>query len=399
MSKSKKKKKVYFDGKLSHGFVSLFISKRLIQGLAIALMSVFLPIFLYETSGDSLSFVIGFFFLASITYVLTIPHAMKFFNYIGYRKALALAMFFNVIFYSILYVTDADNIMMLFAPLFITLLLFRLFHWVPYVVDLTLFTDKKNRGRELSLIFATVAFMGIIGPILAGYIIDTSGYQTLFAIVIVLLSLAGISYLFVPETNEKFTWSYFETWKQFAAPKHRMALISLAANGAETTFSIIVWPIFVYELVQGDLLQVGILSTLIVFVTIGIQLFLGRYIDKSSKKKRSFLQLGSFFDSVGWIAKIFVLSTTHIFVAGLYHNVTKIFTKTSYNTIIVDMTADQGHYADEFTVIREMAIHLGRAFALVVIGFMTLYLPLQWTFLLGAFAVLALNVANRAVRS
>jgi len=39
-------------GDRKDGFLQLFISKRLIQGLATAMMGMFVPIFLYETTGE-----------------------------------------------------------------------------------------------------------------------------------------------------------------------------------------------------------------------------------------------------------------------------------------------------------------------------------------------------------
>jgi MFS transporter, YQGE family, putative transporter len=398
MNVLKKIGRTYFDGNRNSGFVSLFVSKRLIQGAATALMSIFLPIFLYVTTDSSFKFVVGFYFMGSLLYVLFLAFATRLFNSIGYRLVLAIGMLFNAIFYAILYFTTEENIMLLAIPLIITLLLFRLFHWVPFQVDFTLFSDPGNRGREVSLVYATIAFMGVIGPILAGYIIATSDYQTLFGVVIVLLTLSALSYLFVPDTHEKYRWTYRETWRQLFDQKHKMTLFSLVANGAETTFTVVVWPIFIYELLDGNVLEVGAVSTFIVGITIALQLFLGRFIDRSKDSKHSALRIGSFFDAVGWIVKIFVISTVHVFFVGLYHNITKIFTKTSYNTIIYDTAADQGHYVDEFTVLREMAVHIGRVVALVIIGFITLFFPIQWTFVIGALAVLLLNTANVAAR-
>lgn len=398
MSMFKKIGRSYFDGKRSSGFVSLFISKRLIQGAATALMSIFLPIFLYITSDFSFKYVVGFYFVVSLLYVFFLAFATRLFNSIGYRLVLAIGMLFNVFFYILLYFTTSANILLLTVPLILSLLCFRLLHWVPFLVDFTLFSDPKNRGREVSLVYATIAFMGVIGPILAGYIISTSSYQTLFGVVIVLLAVSAFSYLFVPDTHEKYRWTYKETWRQFFEHKHKMTLFSLMANGAETTFTVVVWPIFIYELLDGDVLEVGAVSTFIVGITIALQLFLGKFIDRSKDSKHSTLRIGSLFDAIGWIVKIFVISTAHVFFVGLYHNITKIFTKTSYNTIIYDTAADQGRYVDEFTVLREMAVHIGRVLALIIIGFITLFFPIQWTFVIGALAVLLLNTANLTVQ-
>jgi len=49
-------------GDRKDGFLQLFISKRLIQGLATAMMGMFVPIFLYETTGEEF-WIVGVFML------------------------------------------------------------------------------------------------------------------------------------------------------------------------------------------------------------------------------------------------------------------------------------------------------------------------------------------------
>ena len=42
------------------GFIKLFISKRIIHGSAAAILGIFVPIFLYETSGNQFDIVGGY---------------------------------------------------------------------------------------------------------------------------------------------------------------------------------------------------------------------------------------------------------------------------------------------------------------------------------------------------
>lgn len=374
------------------GFIELFISKRLIQGLATAMMGMFMPIFLYEVSGNQFWFVATFFALASIGYVIFLVPGMKITNFIGFSKALTLGAFFSVAQFTTLYFMDSDNYMTYLIPLTLVVVGFRTFHWVPYHVDFTAFTRGGERGRDVSLMFATVAFMGMLGPILAGYIVMNSGYDVLFVICMILLTAAGISYLFVPAVEERFTWSFSETIHNLFSPRFRNVLVGEIANGAEVIVTLVAWPIFLYEVLQGNVLEIGILSTVIVAVTIVVQLLVGKYLDKKGHNKIDTLKRGSILYSIGWIVKIFVLSATQIFLIGLYHNITKIFLKTPYSAILYDISGEQGQYVDEFTVMREMSSHIGRAIALALMILLTLYISIQWTFIIGAIAALLINV-------
>jgi len=267
---------------------------------------------------------------------------------------------------------------------------------VPFHVDFTLFTQAGERGRQVSLSFATIAFMGVVGPILAGFIIANAGYQALFATSVVLLIAATISYAFVPETPTHFDWSWRETWKNFFSSENRAVVVGEFANGAELAVNLVVWPIFLYVLLDGNIFDIGVISTVIVGATIVIQLLVGRYLDRETSSKERTLRIGSTLYAVGWILKIFVLSTLHVFVIGLYHNIAKIFTATPYSAILYDMSSDKGEYVDEFTVLREMAGNLGRAICLMVISIMAIFIPLGWTFVLAAVASISLNLVYQA---
>lgn len=383
-------------GTRKEGFLQLFISKRLIQGLATAMMGLFVPIFLYEITDFSF-LIVGLFYAAvSIGYALFLIPGMTITNRIGFSKTLAFGALFSVAQFIFLFFAGSLSLWTLLGALLFTMVGFRVFHWVPYHVDFTAFTKGGERGRDVSLMFATIAFMGMLGPILAGYIVQNSGYEALFAIGIVLLCIAGISYLFVPPVEEKFTWTYKETVTQLFSPGFRNVLVGEMANGAEVIVTLIAWPIFLYETLDGNVLEIGALSTVIVGVTVVMQLFVGKYLDAKGDSKIQTLKRGSVLYAVGWIFKIFVLSATQIFFVGLYHNITRIFIKTPYSAILYDMSGEQGRYVDEFTVMREMASHIGRAIALIAMVCLTFYLSLEWTFIIGALASLAVNAIYQA---
>jgi MFS family permease len=240
--------------------------------------------------------------------------------------------------------------------------------------------------------------MGVIGPILAGFIIQQAGYETLFAVAVALLIAAAISYAFVPETPTHFSWRYLETWRNLFAKRNIPVTIGEFAAGAEVVVSLIVWPIFLYTLLEGNVLEVGALSTVIVGLTIVIQLALGKYLDKQKGSSEKTLSWSTKLNAIGWMARIFVLSAAHVFFVGLFHNVVRMFTRTPFQALLYDMSAEQGKYVDEFTVLREMANHSGRALSLLAIAILSLYVPIAWTFVIAALASLAMNMVYHIAR-
>jgi len=380
------------------GFVELFISEQLLYGSAAALMGIFVPIFLYQVTGEKFHIVGLYYAFITLPYVLLLVPGMYLANRIGFSHALIVGCLASIGQFGVLYVMDATNVWNLLPLLTLFIVLFRIFHWVPYHVDFALFTHQGERGRVVSMSSATIAFLGVVGPLLAGYIINVSGYQTLFAIVLVLLIAATISYAFIPETPTHFNWGYLETWRNLLSKRYVAVTVGEFANGAEGVISLVVWPIFLYQLLDGNVLEIGSLSTIIVALTIVIQLGLGRYLDKKKEGTITALEWGTKLNAVGWVAKIFVLSATHVFLVGLFHNVVRMFSRTPFSTLLYDMSAEQGKYVDEFTVLREIAHHSGRALSLLAVSLLSFYVPLAWTFVIAAVASLAMNMVYHIAR-
>ena len=378
------------------GFIRLFIAERLVHGTASALMGIFLPIFLFTVLNENFLAVGAFYTIISIAYIFLLVPCMQIMNHIGFRNALILSGGFSVITFTLLYFSNAENIKLTILGIIPTLLLFRIFHWVPYHVSFTVFTRTGHRGSSVGLTYATIALMAVAGPLIAGYIISSFGYDTLFFVVTVLLVIATVSYGFVPNTNEKFTWTFAQTWRQLFSKKYGNTMLGFVALGAEATFSIIVWPIFLYITFSGNVLEIGAITALVAGITMALQLTLGYLLDTKKLNEIKTFQVGSILYAVGWIIKVFVLSVVEIFFVGLYHNVVKIFTQTPIETILYDMSSDQGRYVDEFTVLRETAVHIGRVLALAVIIVLSLHVSLQWTFIIGAIFALLINVIFRA---
>jgi len=103
-------------------------------------------------------------------------------------------------------------------------------------------------------------------------------------------------------------------------------------------------------------------------------------------------KIGSIFSAFGWIIKIFVGTGFQIFVAGTYHNIMNIFIREPFETLTYEMASDQGHFVDEFTVLREIAINLGRTITMILAILIAGLYSIEGTFILGAVAVLLLNL-------
>lgn len=359
------------------------------------LIGVFLPIFLYTVLGEKATNVFLYYITGHLAYALLLPFGVRLLDRAGYRISMAVGTIWNTLFFVALLLVAMQTqaswlILFLLAVSLLFLTLFRLSFWMPYHVEVAKLTKKKNRGTSISLILAMVTIAGVVGPLLGGYIIQDFGFAVVLVVIAATSILAFIPFFFLPPANEKFAWSYRKTWQQLVSKEHRSLALAMFANGAENAVGIAVWPIFIFLLLEGNYFTVGAVSSLIVAATIMLQLLAGRYLDRIQARGRM-LRMGTILSAVGWVAKIFVVTAFHIFVAGLYHNFARIFTNTPMDTIYYDLAADSGHYIDEITVLREVAIQLGKVATLAFAIILSLFIAIQWIFLIAAGAVLALN--------
>jgi len=380
----------YLDHKISKGFKALYKS-RIIIYIASGLLGLYVPIFLFDLFGQSLRSVAMFYLVGNILYGGTVMYGAKWLNRFGFRKSLQVASLFGSVYFFLFYFINGDNLKLLIPLIIIVLSIFRLLYWIPYHVDFAKFSNKKNRGREISLVGATSNIIAIFTPIVAGFIITKFSFQVLFIIAVFLYALSIIPLFKIPRTREKFTWTVKKTWQKFFSKERRPEVLALMADGAESSIGTIVWPIFMFQVLNGDYLKLGFISTIIVGVTIVLQLIVGKYTDENISREK-LLKFGSTFYAIGWIIKIFIITAFQIFVVDAYQKLMKIFMRTPFDAMIYEKAADEGHYVDEFTVIREMAINFGRSLMLILVIIFSLFADIQITFILGAIAAVSFNL-------
>lgn len=389
----------YFKGNLNPGFVSIY-SARMILRISGALLGLFLPIFLYKLFDLDLKYVVCFYLIGHILYFFLVAFGATYLNKIGLRRSFRISILLGALYYVSFYFLDRqvrfNDFSFGWNP--ITILLFwniviitlhRMMYWVPLHTDLAKFTSKGDRSKQLSAIEATTLALGAIGPIIAGWVLANYNYDVLFLVAVLVYLISLIPLIALPHTRERFSWTYAETWKQFLSKERRTTVLAFMGDGAESVVGVVIWPIFIYELLSGNFFEIGALSSLIVFVTIFLQLGVGGFADKHNKNRM--LHWGSVFYAIGWIVKMFIVTAFHIFMASAFHNLTKIFARTPFDALSYDRAADQGHYVDEFTVIHEMAVQFGKIITIVLILVLIPFFNIQWIFIIAALASLAMN--------
>lgn len=379
--------KFYIGSGIPKSVLALY-SNRIIQQVAGGLLGLFLPIFLFEKF-QSIKTVL-FFYLASYSiYILIAPFGARLASKIGFKKALTLSVFGGTIYYTCLNFIDIN--LLIFSIIGLMALNFdRMFYWVPYHSGFAKFTDKKTRGRTLAVLISLVSIITIFLPVISGFAISNYGFNFLFIFVILIYISSMIPFFFIPRIDEFYSFSYWQTWKILLHKRDRRILFTYMSDGAESIIGTVIWPIFIFEVLKGNYQAVGLISSLIILFTILLRLIMGKYTDKFNKKK--LLHYGTVLYSAGWLIKMFVKTGFHIFIASTYHNFASIAMRMPYDALMYEKAADAGHYVDEYSVLREMSLNLGRVFIIGVILILFNYFNLQYTFIFAAIAALFINL-------
>ncbi len=378
----------YFNGKLSSGFVALF-SGRMMQFAGSGMLGLFIPVYLYLQYGQSTEAVLLWYLVGHLLYGIILPWGVRFINKFGMRRSIQASVFFDAVYISAIFLI-AYYPLVFTAVSIIALLFARLLFWMPFHVDFAKFTDRGDRGKEVSIIWAMKSFLGILMPIAAGFMIEYIGFGVVFIVGISLYLAALIPFMTLPRTRERYEWTPLQTIKNFFKKKNRPLVLSNVANGAENAVALIIWPIFIWQLLKGNFVAMGILSSAIVLIGVVLQLIVGKYTDVLNKRK--LLHWGSIFYAFGWLVKVFVLTGFHIFIAGAYHRFAAIFKDTPFDTLNYEFLADKGHYVDEYTVLKEIAVQVGKVLILIFAIIIVLNFGLNWTFALAALATLFVNL-------
>ncbi|NQT49408.1 hypothetical protein HQ571_01800 [Candidatus Kuenenbacteria bacterium] len=376
--------------KLSGALTALY-SNRIIQQVAGGLIGLFFPILLYEKLGYSLYKVMIYYVINWGIWMLIIPLGAMVMSKIGMKKSLIAAVCVGWLWFYFARLFAMEGALIFLGIAIIALNLDRFFYWIPYHTDFAKFTDKKTRAKQMSFLISIASLVSIFVPFIAGQIIANYGYGILFLFALLIYIMSIIPLFLIPDVRENYSFGYFETYRELFKKKNRRMVLSYGADGMQSMVGLIIWPIFIWLMLNQNYGAVGLVMSLIVLGSVLLRLVMGDFSDRYDKHK--VMKWGTILNSVGWILKMFVGTGFQIFIASTYHSFANIVMRTPFDALMYERAADSGHYVDEYTVIRELALNLGR-FLMIGLIILSFFLTgsLTVSFLLAGLAALVINV-------
>ena len=377
--------------KLSGSLTALY-SNRIIQQFAGGLLGLFLPIFFYIAFDFSLYKLLLYYLISWSIWVLIIPIGAMIMSKIGMKKALIISVIFGTAQFYFLRLYDLHSLLYILIFVIFAATLDRLLYWVPYHTDFAKFTDRRTRGKQISFLVSIASLVSIFTPFIAGYVINAYGFDALFLFVIIIYIMSVIPLFLLPDIRENFSFGYFQSYKEVFSKKNRRLLLSYGADGMQSMVGIVIWPIFIWLLLDKNYETVGLVSSLIVLFSLLLRLIMGEFSDRYDKHRG--LRWGTILNSFGWLFKMFVGTGFQIFIASTYHSFASIVMRTPFDALMYEKAADSGHYVDEYTVVREISLNFGKVVMIGLVAgvFFITGGSFVAAFLMAAIAALLINV-------
>ncbi len=371
---------------------------RLLAYAASSVIGIFMPIFLFEFFHQSIQAVLLFYLADQVLKLPFFVPAAKLFSKIGLTKSMMIGVLGLSVFYFTFFLLGQSVALPPFALIafgLVGLMLTSTLYWSPFHIDFAEFSTKEKRGRQVSTLFMIQELIGVIGPIVSGFLIIKYGYTMTFMVGLILVLSSLIPLIYLPKTEVQYEFGYWESFRELFSKKFRSMSISMMAFGAENMVGVIVWPIFLYTVFKGNYLDIGFFASIIVVITLVLQLFVGKEIDKVSAKRM--LRIGTGIYAIGWIWKGLVQTVAGVFAASTFHSFGSVFLQTPMDAMTYEQAADAGHYIDEYTVLREMSLNIGRILVIVFLLVLSYRFSITISFFVAAFISLAINRLSKIV--
>lgn len=326
-----------------------------IRNLALGMVLLFEPIYIYLSFEKSLPLTILFFALIYGFYGFLAPFGGKFMAKIGPTKSILVSLFFYFGYYLSLFLFPVSA---WFIPLSIFLAVAAtLLFWPAFHTDFARFSSTKGRGGDVGRLNVIRILPLIVSPIFGGWVLALFGYPVLFTVVLAVLLASIIPLFYARETHEVYTDSYKGAWKRAWKKENIGTSIAFIANGLEVTVSSLFWPLFLFSLAITFEFMGAIASFALVISTL-FMLYVGRVSD--TQERPWLLNVGALWTGISWIIKFFVGTTFDAFLAHTLYRISRSAAGVPFQTFFYEKAAGKGEEADEFIVNREIVVNVSR---------------------------------------
>lgn len=327
-----------------------------IQAFSIALIGIFIPIYLLEL-GFTLNMVIIFMILFLLSIAAFSPFAARISSRFGLKHTILFSVPMLICVFALFVIIPILNpILLLIVAVFYGIR--QSMYWVPLHSEFVRNTDKVHESEEVGNMIGLPKVAAILAPIIGAVVLQHFGFPILFILAIFLLILS-VGPLFATGDYKK----YFRfDLKSIEFGLNKNLYLAHSVEGVFYISEFLMWPIFIY-LTFGSLVSVGIAVTM---SGLGIAIFtflIGRISRNVSHRK--LLALGAIGYSVTWFSRLFVTTVLGAFlisfIGGMFAAIISIMIYITFCEF-----ARKNNEVNS-AVSREFWLGIGRVFSLILL--------------------------------
>lgn len=371
----------YFQYLIRQDITKLYLAIS-IRNLALGMVLLFEPVYVYLFFGESLPLTILFFAAIYGIYGLFAPLSGMIMGRIGPTKTILISLFLYFSYYLVLFLL-MQFVWLLPVAIFLGAFAMLLF-WTAFDTNFARFSSKQGRGKEVGKLNVMKLFPMIVAPVIGGWVLALFGYPALFLVVLAVLISSIIPLLYSKETHEVYTDSYVKAWKRTWTKENFKTSIGFAANSVEGVVIFLFWPLFMF-LLAVSFNSMGAIASFALITSALFMLYVGKVSD--TQERPWLLNVGALWTGISWIIKFFVGTTFDAFLAHALYLMSRSAAAVPFQTFFYERAAAKGAETDEFVVNRQLIMGISRAiflFLAAAVFWIIPSLPLQAVFFVAA---------------
>lgn len=267
-------------------------------------------------------------------------------------------------------------------------------YYTGYHIYFAQLTDDKREGRELAVGNALFALVGILGPVTGGFIIVFWGFGALFLAMALILLLSGIPLNYISgKTALNLNPGDFDSIFRFKNErKNLLAIFGLGVVDCAATYF---WPLFIFGVLAGNFIGVGVLGSVMAGVSIVSAMLTGWLIDRF--KAERIIKPLSLSDSIAWIVRAFSVTPLLAFLSSVLQSATTHNISLNLDVMIYEKARSKGSINP--IIQREVGFAVSKSIFLLLSGLILwLGFPLFAIFLIASLAALLPRLYNTSLR-
>ncbi len=326
-----------------------------IRGFAVSLLSIFVPLYLYQERGYSLEHTLLFFIFYSLVFAISTPLAAKFSSRYGIKHSVLLSVPFYLAFVLLLYLLPKVKTPLVVIGGLLGLALS--FYWMGMHLVFYKASDHKHRGEE----FGKRAFFSILstffGPLAGGILIKYFGFSVVFISASFLLLLSALVLFLSKEEHTRYHFSL----KTLFNKNYWKDSLYYVSEGTRVMALGVIWPLFIFVILD-DYVSLGLVGGLLAGLSAILFWMVGKLSDRLGKRKIVRWAVG--FESLAWFFRALVSTVAQIFGVTIFGAITR----GTLNAPLGAMQYDKARKnTTAYFVNREIFICLGRILVLVFV--------------------------------